>query len=154
MGHSGTTHEPPFFLQAWTSTCTKLRMQDVTANFVRQFLHSLEQDRGNSIRSRNHRLAALRCFFEYVARNEPRHADLCGQIVAIPIKRDTRAIAEYLETDEIRAIFDQIDRNRGDGVRDYALLLFLYPDVEKQSEGKRWRVRHMWSNGARKALMI
>jgi len=129
-----------FMKEQTNRSCTKLRMQDVTADRVRQFLHSLEQDRGNSIRSRNHRLAALRCFFEYVAKNEPRHADLCGQIVAVPIKRHTRAMAEYLETDEIRAIFDQIDRNRGDGPRDYALLLFLYNAGARVAEAAQLRL--------------
>ncbi len=129
-----------FMKKQTNRSCTKLRMQDVTAHSVRRFLHGLEQDRGNSIRSRNHRLAALRCFFEYVARNEPRHAELASQINAIPKKRDTRTTAEYLETDEIRAIFDQIDRSRPQGLRDYALLLFLYNCGARVGEAAQLRL--------------
>jgi len=146
---------------------TNLPIQDITPDLIRQFLNFLEQGRGNSIRSRNQRLAALRSFFEFVARTEPRHAEICRQIACLPIKRTTRGPVDYLEMDEIKEIFDQIDPDRPQGLRDYALLLFLYnagARVDEASQlrlswltltkpyrvsilgkGRRWRVCPLWT---------
>jgi integrase/recombinase XerD len=71
-------------------SCTNLSLHDITPSRIRHFLNSLEQERGNSIRSRNHRLAALRSFFEYVARTEPRYAEICRQVTSVPIKKASR----------------------------------------------------------------
>ncbi len=46
---------------------TRLQITDLTAGRVKEFLHSLETERGNLIRSRNQRLTALRSFFDYLA---------------------------------------------------------------------------------------
>ena len=155
------------FMQSQTrKSCTNLSLYDITPTRILQFLNFLEQQRGNSIRSRNHRLAALRSFFEYVARTEPRHAEVCRQIASIPIKKAGRALVDYLEIDEITAILNQIDPSRPDGLRDYTLFLFLYnagARVEEASQlrsswltltkpyrvcilgkGKKWRVCPLW----------
>lgn len=50
---------------------TKLHVAHVDAALVGRFLTSCEDDRGNSARSRNTRLAAIRSFFKYVSGNEP-----------------------------------------------------------------------------------
>ena len=47
---------------------TKLAMQDLDAPFILRFLDHLEQERHNSPRSRNVRLAAIHSFFIYAAR--------------------------------------------------------------------------------------
>jgi site-specific recombinase XerD len=148
-------------------SCTTLSLQDVTPTHIRHFLNFLEQERGNSIRSRNHRLAVLRSFFEYVARTEPRCAELCRQITSVPIKKTDRRPVDYLEMDEIQEIFNQIDPAQPQDLRDQALLLFLYnagARVEEASQlrfswltltkpyqanilgkGRRWRVCPLWT---------
>lgn len=155
------------FMQSQTKkSCTKLSLYDITPTRILQFLNFLEQKRGNSIRSRNHRLAALRSFFEYVSRTEPGHAEICRQITSVPIKKANRALVDYLELEEITEILNQIDPSRPAGLRDYALLLFLYnagARVEEASQlrfswliltkpyrvsilgkGKKWRVCPLW----------
>ena len=46
---------------------TDLRIEQLDASFVCEFLDHLELVRGNCIRTRNNRLAALHAFFQYVA---------------------------------------------------------------------------------------
>jgi len=156
------------FMQSQTKrSCTNLSLHDITPTHIRHFLNSLEQERGNSIRSRNHRLAALRSFFEYVARTEPRYAGICRQITSVPIKKADRRPVDYLEMDEIQEIFNQIDPAQINGLRDHALLLFLYnagARVEEASQlrfsgltltkpykanilgkGRKWRVCPLWT---------
>ena len=50
---------------------TRLGIEDLTADCVRAFLGHLEAERGNHIRTRNQRLAALHTFFTYLAGRAP-----------------------------------------------------------------------------------
>jgi len=104
----------------------KLVLEDFEEKLVVQFLNDLETSRWNSIRTRNSRLAALHGFFRYVARQEPPLMARCQRICAIPLKRSEHKAIEYLEDAELRALLDGIDQNARSGLRDYALLLFLY----------------------------
>src|ERR1700686_941833 len=53
---------------------TKLRIEDLDSALIGDFLTHVEKVRGNSARSRNTRLPAIRSFYRYVAMNEPEHA--------------------------------------------------------------------------------
>src|SRR2546423_1842950 len=48
-----------------------LHIADVDAPIILRFLQYLEQQRGNAVRSRNIRLAAIRSFFRLLALREP-----------------------------------------------------------------------------------
>src|SRR6185437_10329444 len=50
---------------------TRLKIEDLNAEMVGDFLVHIESERRNSARSRNTRLAAIRSFFRFVALNEP-----------------------------------------------------------------------------------
>lgn len=116
-------------------TTPKLLISDVEESMVLEFLTHLEEKRGNSIQTRNHRLAMLRKFFEYIAYQEPVWSELCRKILDIPVKRG--AIDPeicYLEKEEIAAIFDAIDIGTTMGRRDYALLLFMYNSGARAQE--------------------
>ena len=102
---------------------SRLMLVDLDAEFLGQFLDHLEQVRGNSARTRNARLAALRAFFQYVAFIEPAHALLCQRVLAIPSKRFERGIVEFLHDDEVDALFAAPDPATWIGRRDRALLL-------------------------------
>jgi len=64
-----------------------LCIEDLDTRFVIDFLESLENERGNTARTRNVRLGALRSFFRYVAMNEPAYALHCQRLLGIPAKR-------------------------------------------------------------------
>src|ERR1700719_4210032 len=50
---------------------TQLTVEQVDVTLVGNFLMHMEDKRGNSARSRNARLAAIRSFFRFVAMKEP-----------------------------------------------------------------------------------
>ncbi|MCP4899433.1 MAG: tyrosine-type recombinase/integrase [bacterium] len=104
----------------------KLTLEDFDANLVLAFLDHLEQTRGNCSQTRNNRLAGLRTFFRYVAGQEPTVMERCKRICDIPLKRTQHTTIEYLENEEVCAILESVDPNSPNGLRDYALLLFLY----------------------------
>lgn len=66
---------------------TRLGIEDLDVDLVADFLLHVETARGNSARSRNTRLAAIRSFFRYVAMNEPAYLLHCQRILAMPSKR-------------------------------------------------------------------
>ena len=55
------------------------------------FLDHLETERGNVVRTRNARLAALHSMFRFAALRHPEHAALIARVLAIPPKRTERA---------------------------------------------------------------
>lgn len=100
-----------------------LSFDDFTPDFLSAFLDYVEKGRGNSVRTRNARLAAIHSFFRYVSFCEPGYVDLCCQILAIPSKRFERRPIEFLTPEEINALLDAPDQATWVGRRDRTLLL-------------------------------
>jgi site-specific recombinase XerD len=111
-----------------------LTLEDMQAKAILQFLDSIEKDRGNSIQTRNARLAAIRSFFRLVTLRDPDHIDLAAQVLAIPVKRADRRLIGHLTRPEIEAILATPDQQTWSGRRDYALLLTLYNTGARISE--------------------
>ncbi|MDT2006752.1 tyrosine-type recombinase/integrase [Rhodococcus opacus] len=95
---------------------------DLDAPTIGAFLTHLENERGNSIRTRNARLAAIHSLFRFAALEHPEHADLISRVLSIPQKRFDRAIVAFLTKEEAEAILAVPDRDTWIGRRDHALL--------------------------------
>ncbi len=104
----------------------RLDFADLSPADIIAFLHYLETERRNGAATRNTRLAAIHAFARFAAANHPEHIELCQRILAVPFKRSSPRLVEYLEAAEITAILDAPDRKIADGRRDYALLLTLF----------------------------
>jgi integrase/recombinase XerD len=100
----------------------QLDLADLDAPFIAGFLDHLEHDRGNSVRTRNARLAAIRSFFRYAALCHPEHAGLIARVLAIPAKKAERRELCYLSKPEADALLAAPRRNTWTGRRDHALL--------------------------------
>ncbi len=74
----------------------ELLLKDIDAPAVLAFLEYLETERGNCVRTRNARLAAIRAFFEYVGAREPAALALAQRVLAIPQKRFNRPLLGHL----------------------------------------------------------
>jgi site-specific recombinase XerD len=104
----------------------KLMFADLTATQVAAFLLHAEEERHDTIGTRNCRLAALHSFYGFVAGREPVLAAQCTAVLRIPSKRAPIHAPVYLDPDEVAAILAQPDRSTLEGQRDHALLSFLY----------------------------
>jgi site-specific recombinase XerD len=103
-----------------------LGLDDLTAELVLAFLDDLEQKRQNAVSTRNVRLAALHVFFRYVASREPAHLALCQRVIRIPLKHAPRPSVDYLEREEMEALFRAGAHSTPAGRRDHVLLCFAY----------------------------
>ncbi len=150
---------------------TRLTLEDLTFEQVLAFLRHLEEERGNHIRSRNQRLAALHSFFEYVATRSPEMLAACQQVAAIPAKRVPPPETRFLEQDEVQAVLAGLPSTGRLASRDRALILFLYntgarvseaagvraghldlgghPIVRLHGKGGKWRTCPLWQQTAR-----
>ena len=114
------------FLRDHTSVePSALRLADVDASAVLRFLDYLEQQRGNSIRSRNIRLSAIRSFFRLVALRDPDSIGIATRVLAIPLKREDKKLIGYLTRPEMQALLTAPEQSKWSGRRDHALLLML-----------------------------
>ena len=101
---------------------SRLAISDLDAPLIGKFLDHLETDRGNSVRTRNTRLAAIHSLFRHAALQHPEHAAIIQRVLAIPPKRFDRTIVTYLTEDEINALLAAPDQATWTGRRDHALL--------------------------------
>src|SRR5215468_1703611 len=100
---------------------SKLDIDDLDASLVGAFLNDLEQQRKNSVRTRNARLAAIRSLFRYAALRHPEHASAIERVLAIPPKRFDRRLVTFLTEPELDALLAVPERSTWTGRRDYAL---------------------------------
>jgi integrase/recombinase XerD len=112
----------------------KLQLQDLDAAMIAAFLGHLENERGNSVRTRNARLTAVHSFFHYAALKAPECSELITRVLAIPEKRFDTTLISYLTKPEIDALLAAPDRATWTGRRDHALLLLAVQTGLRASE--------------------
>lgn len=100
----------------------RLTIDQLDATTIGGFLDHLEHDRGNSIRTRNARLAAIHSLFRFAAHAHPEHAATIARVLAIPPKRCDHAVVTYLTDAEVTALLNAPDTATHTGRRDHALL--------------------------------
>lgn len=113
---------------------SKLTIEDLGPEVIEKFLLYLERDRGNTVRTRNTRLAALHAFFLFVSIQEPTLGLQCQRILAIPTKRYEQATVEFLTENEATAVIAAPDTQTWIGSRDRALLLLAFQTGLRNSE--------------------
>ena len=101
---------------------SRLNFEEIDAPLIVAFLDDLEKH-GLSVRSRNLRLTALHSFFRYAAFEAPAHSAQIQRVLAIPSKRFTRTLVQFLTRAEVEALLAAPDQRTWFGRRDHAFLL-------------------------------
>lgn len=109
-------------------------VEDLDAPHVLMFLDDLERRRGNTARTRNNRLAAIRSFLRHAATANPLLLPVAQRVLAIPSKRFERACVGYLTREQMQTILDAPDVATFSGQRDRVLLMLLYNTGARVSE--------------------
>jgi integrase/recombinase XerD len=149
---------------------TSLAINDLTCERVLRFLRSLEDDRANHIRTRNHRLAIIRAFFDYLGGRVPECLSVAEQVTRIPTKRAPPPETHFLERNEVQELLAAPLPAARTAERDRTMLLFLYntgaraqevadlrvghvelapqPRVRLHGKGDKWRTCPLWTETA------
>jgi integrase/recombinase XerD len=120
-----------------------LSREALTPDTVLGFLNPLEENRGNTIRTRNARLAALRSFVHYLTDwLGPELPAATRRISIIPFKRHVKPLIGFLTRAEIEAILAATE-DTWTGRPDHLLILLLYNTGARISELLALRVQHV-----------
>jgi len=148
-----------------------LQLEHIDAPLAMAFLEYLQEQRGNSGRTRNARLAAIKSFFRYVEHRVPSALDQVRRVLAIPMQRTNGRIVRHLSVSEQEALLAAPDPTTRDGIRDRTLcyvgvagglrvseiiglclddLTFRgrYVDVFVRGKGRKQRVLTLWKEVA------
>jgi len=99
----------------------KLGTSHVDAAQVIAFLDHLEHDRGNSVATRNLRLAAIKATMAFQATKAPELLDTIARIHTVPVKKHPKPQVTFLTFGESQALLDAITTDTWTGRRDRAM---------------------------------
>lgn len=151
-------------------TPSALCLEHLDAALVMDFLAHLETERGNSARTRNARLAAIKAFMKFVEYRVPSSLEHSRRILAIPTKKTALPLVNHLSMAEMHAILDAPDIRTRVGLRDRAMIHLCFaaglrvselltlpltaftfhptPTVQIQGKGRRERALPLWTQTA------
>ena len=132
----------------------KLRIEDLGEPLILSFLENLEKNRGCTSRTRNVRLAAIRAFFGFAAREEPTLLVQSQTVRTIPLKRGPHPTIDYLEEHEMQAVLDAVDIRTRTGIRDRALLLLMYNTGARVSEVAQLTLQNLRLDGGSQVELL
>ena len=105
----------------------RVGLEHFNADAVLKFLDYLERERGNTIKTRNQRMTALRSFARYLVAHAPAHAAQWERIKITPSKRHaTRQWVRHMDMPSMARLLRGPDRSTVWGRRDAVLLSLLY----------------------------
>lgn len=104
----------------------ELGMEMLDPEAILDFLDHLERERNNSQSTRNQRLAAIKSFLHYAARENPELMLPNERIQAIRSKKTDHKPPPSLTIEQVHSILDSIDTTLRIGLRDKALIQLLY----------------------------
>lgn len=108
------------------TTVDKLALEAISEALILDFLDYLQKERNNSPKTRNQRLAAIKTFFRFAARQDPTLCAVCERVCTISAKKSEYKIIQPLENNEVKEILSQVDSNTLNGARDRVILALLY----------------------------
>jgi site-specific recombinase XerD len=152
-------------------TPSALELEQLDSQTVLSFCEHLEVVRGNSARTRNSRLSAIKSFMHFVEYRVPAMLEQIRQIQSIPRKRTDHKLVGYLDRDQIAALLMAPDLATRSGIRDRAMMhlclsaglrvselvtlplsaltLHGVPSVHVLGKGRRERALPLWKGVAR-----
>jgi len=124
----------PFAAHKLSIKIASLRVEHLSPDMILAFLDHLESDRGNVVRTRNHRLAAIKSLAKMIRLMYPENRKEAERILDIPQKRAQKQLIGFLYPDEILKVFHCVKLTNKNGFRDYTILHLLEDSGARASE--------------------
>ena len=133
----------PYVAAKTKHSIDRLIINDLSPEIIRSFLSYIEQQRGCSISTRNHRLCAIHALARFIAEYNPECVDWYSQIRLIPRKKCSQPVITYLDKQEMDALLAAHDGHTRQGLFEEALLLFLYNSGARASEAATLKIENI-----------
>jgi integrase/recombinase XerD len=124
----------PFVAQYHAIKIKSLKIEHLSFDSVLAFLDHLETERNNIVRTRNHRLAALKSFAKMIRLMYPEQREIAEIILSLPEKRAQKILIGFLYHEEVLKVFEAVNLKKKEGFRDFCLLHLLYDSGARASE--------------------
>jgi site-specific recombinase XerD len=115
----------PLAAEYYHTRVCDLDVDHLTIDLVLDFLDHLETRRGNTARTRNQRLAAIKSFAKMVRIFYPEYRLVAEKILHLQQKRAQKKLIGFLYYEEILSAFNAVDLKTENGFRDYTMLHLL-----------------------------
>jgi len=112
----------------------KICIDNFNSGNIISFLKWLESDRGNSVSTRNVRLASIHAFARYVERHLPESINIMQNVLSIPYKKCPYSPPVFINADATKLLLAMPDVNTTNGRRDRVLLSLLYDSGARVQE--------------------
>ncbi len=119
-----------------------INFETITKEKILDFLNYIEEN-GNSIRTRNQRLAAIKSFYQFCSIEEIQHIDNIKKVLSIRSKKFVKKVQTYLEEKEIKTLFDSVDTTTKKGRRNLLVLVLLYDTGARADEITRLKLENI-----------
>ena len=119
-------HFLSFMLEVKGKKAEKVSLSDISKDNVLEFLKWLMEKKGNSISTRNNRLAAIHAFVAFLQYECIDHIDQWQQVLSIKAMKKERSIPIHFSREGIKAILNQPDSDDHNGIRHLAILEVMY----------------------------
>ncbi|MBN1628756.1 MAG: tyrosine-type recombinase/integrase [Thermoleophilia bacterium] len=123
-----------FAARKLASTPSQLSLEALDAPLILDFLEHLERDRGNSVASRNARLAAIKSFMRFLEHRVPQALEQIRRVLAIPSKKTDGRLITTLGREQLQALLDAPSPTTRGGIRDRAMLHLAFAAGLRVSE--------------------
>jgi integrase/recombinase XerD len=133
----------PFVAREAGKSIDRLEVLDLSSARMRAFLSELEEKRKCGPATRNQRLAGIHSLARFIGLHSPEHLQWCGDIKNIPLKKAARPLVTYLEKEEMDSLLAAPDQTTEQGLRDHAVLLFLYNTGARADEAAHVQVEDL-----------
>lgn len=112
----------------------KITVETLSPDLIEGYLNWLCEKQKNSASTRNQRLSAIKAFFKFTRRENPRYIYACERILQIPTKKCPTPVLQYLSYEEIKEMLGKPNPCTEKGFRDLLILCLLYDTGARVSE--------------------
>ena len=84
----------------------KIMLNDINEKLIIDFLDFLEENKKNSISTRNQRLAAIHSFYRFLQLRELSYYNIYSAILSIPTKKAPKSTISYFSVKEIEILLN------------------------------------------------
>lgn len=112
----------------------RLSYDNVNRETVTAFLDWLQNERGCSAATRNQRLMAIRSFAKYSAMIDAANLYIQSEVGKVPVQKSPSKIVEFLSDDSLKALLEQPNRSKRNGLRDSFFMILMYDTAARCQE--------------------